>query len=367
MKITRVDLFQLDLPLEKPKKYPNKTYAAIDDTIIRITTDAGLVGWSESCPLPTGYQAEHALGVRASLEELCPGLIGQDPTQIDCIHDRLNAWMMGGQYAKSAIDIACWDLVGKAYDRPVYHLIGGRLQEKAKCYPEIEMGPVENVARRITQYREEGHTHFQLKAARGSFPEHDLDRIQAAGQCIRRGETLVVDANKGWKTHEALRILRKTEEVDYYIEQPCLTYEECLSIRPQVRQPMILDECQEDIKVLLRALADNLFEGIGCKISRVGGITGMRLIRDVCTAAGKILTTDDAWGSDLSAAATTHVAMSTHPRTFFATYISSYFGPLRYDPDAPHVIDGFIQANDKPGLGVDPDMSILGEPVRTFA
>ncbi len=366
MKISKIDIFQLDLPLEKPKKYPNKTYEAIDDTIIRIQTDDGLVGWSESCPLPTGYQAEHALGVRASLEEICPGLIGQDPTQIDSINERMNQWMMGGQYAKSALDIACWDLTGKAYNKPVYHLIGGRMQEKAKCYPEIEMGPVDVVPRRIEQYRQEGHTHFQLKAARGSEFELDLERITTAAECIRRGETLVVDANKGWKTHEALRILKKTEHVDYYIEQPCLTYEECLAIRPKVRQPMILDECMEDINVMLRALADNLFEGIGCKISRVGGISGMRLIRDVCKATGKVLTCDDSWGAQLSAAATTHMAMSTHPKTFFATYISSYFGVLCYDTEAPAVVDGFIWANDKPGLGVNPDMAILGEPIRTF-
>ena len=140
MKINRIDIFQLDLPLQKTKKYPNKIYESIDDTIIRIGTDTGLTGWAESCPLPTGYQAEHALGVRASLEEICPGLIGQDPTQIDCIHERMNAWMMGGKYTKSAIDIACWDVTGKAYGKPVYHLIGGRMLEKAKCYPEIEMG-----------------------------------------------------------------------------------------------------------------------------------------------------------------------------------------------------------------------------------
>jgi L-alanine-DL-glutamate epimerase-like enolase superfamily enzyme len=183
---------------------------------------------------------------------------------------------------------------------------------------------------------------------------------------MRKGETLVVDVNKSWTTHETLRILKKTEDVDFYIEQPCRTYEECLAIRPKVRQPMILDECMEDIGVLLRALTDNLFEGIGCKVSRVGGITGMRLIRDVCKASGKILTCDDSWGSQLPAAATTHIAMSTHPKTFFATYISSYFSHLCYDKKAPAVVNGFIWANDKPGLGVDPDISLLGEPVRTF-
>lgn len=367
MKISRIDVFQLDIPLEKSKRYPNKTYEALDDTIVRLETDAGLVGWGEVCPIASTYQPEHALGVRAAIEEMAPGLIGEDPTQTDRINAVMNKWLMGGEYAKSAIDIACWDITGKAYGKPIYHLIGGRMQERAKAYPEIEMGPIETVETRIAQYRGEGFTHFQLKAGRSSNLENDIARIRKAGEVVRPGETLVVDANKAWKTHEALRILRATEDVDYYIEQPCLTYEECLAIRRQVRQPMILDECMTDIKVLLRALADNCFEGIGCKITRVGGITGIRLIRDVCTAAGKIMTVDDAWGADLSAAAQAHVAVSTPPTTFAATYVSTYFSQLRYDLDAPMVENGYLNANEKSGLGVDPDMEVLGEPMRTFS
>ena len=367
MRIARIDVFQLDIPLVKPKRYPNKTYESLDDSIVRLETDTGLVGWGEVCPIASTYQPEHALGVRAALEELAPGLIGEDPTQTDRVNARMNKWLMGGDYAKSAIDIACWDITGKAYGKPLYHLIGGRMQDKARAYPEVEMGEPNVVETRIAQYRSEGFTHFQVKAGRGSNLDLDVARIRKASECVRPGETLVVDANKAWKTHEALRILRATEDVDYYIEQPCLTYEECLAIRRQVRQPMILDECMTDIKLLLRALADNCFEGIGCKITRVGGITGMRVIRDVCTAAGKIMTVDDAWGADLSAAAQAHMSVSTPASTFFATYVSTYFSNLRYDEDAPMVIDGFLNTNEKPGLGVDPDMSVIGEPLSTYS
>ena len=212
MKISQIDVFQLDIPLEKPKRYPNRTYASLDDTIVRLVTDSGLVGWGEVCPIASTYQPEHALGVRAAIEEMAPGLIGEDPTQTDRINATMSRWLMGGEYAKSAIDIACWDIVGKAYDRPVYHLIGGRMQAKARAYPEIEMGPPEVVERRIAQYREEGFRHFQVKAGRGSEFDLDIARIRKAGECVRPGETLVVDANKAWKTHEALRILRLTED-----------------------------------------------------------------------------------------------------------------------------------------------------------
>jgi len=337
---------------------------------VTVTTDEGITGYGWN----GGTAAERPLTLfPLYVDYFRPLLIGRDPTDTRGIAVDLGEKLIKilgpaglNTQVLAAINIACWDITGKAYHRPLYHLIGGRMQERARAYPEIEMGPPEIVDRRISQYREEGFRHFQVKAGRGSNFDLDIARMRKAGECIRPGETLVVDANKAWKTHEALRILRMTEDIDFYIEQPCLTYAECLAIRRQVRQPMILDECMTDIKVLLQGLADNCFEGIGCKITRVGGITGMRLIRDVCTAAGKFMTVDDAWGADLSAAAQAHLAVSTPETTFAATYVSSYFSNMRYDEEAPMVVDGFLDTNDKSGLGVEPDMTILGEPLRTY-
>jgi len=177
---------------------------------------------------------------------------------------------------------------------------------------------------------------------------------------------MVVDANKEWDTHTAIRICKATESLDFYIEQPCLSYEECLSVRRQIRQPMILDECMTDIQAVLRALKDDAFEGIGCKITRVGGITGTSLIRDVCAAAGKVLTIDDMWGADLSAAAQTHLAVASTSRTCLASYISTDFSQLRYDRNAPAMSDGFITPNTKPGLGVEPSLKVLGNPIAEY-
>jgi len=370
MKIRTIDLFQLDIPLKSPMIYPHKTYDSLDDTIVRITSDDGLVGWGEVCPLSSTYQAEHGAGVRAALAEMAPALIGEDPTQIGRVNETLNKLMLGQEYAKSAIDIACWDLTGKAYNRPVYHLIGGRMQSKARCYPAIGIAGdnvLETVSSEMARYRAEGHTYFQLKVGRNSSMDLDIARIRAAGANLQKGETLVADVNKAWKVHEAVRILRATEDIDFYIEQPCQTYEECLEVRHRTRQPLILDESMTDIKVLLRGLADNCFDGIGCKITRVGGISAMKLIREVCQAAGKVMTVDDAWGADLSAAVQAHLSVATPSDTFLATYISTYFSDMRYDTNAPYPVDGFIAPSELPGLGVEPDMEILGEPVMTFA
>lgn len=365
MKIIRIDLYQVDIPIKEPKTFANGVYASFDDTIVRIETDTGLAGWGEVCPIATTYQPEHAAGVRAAIAEMAPGLLGKDPSHIGVINQTMNDWLMGSLNAKSAIDIACWDIAAKAVGKPLFELLGGPLQAKAKGYAAVELGALEQVIPDMEMYRAKGYRHFQIKSK-----TNDLDmaiaRLRHADQNRQPGEILVADANKAWQPHEALRVLRMTEDIDFYVEQPCLTYEECLSIRRQTRQPMILDECMTSPAMVLRGLSDNAFEGIGCKITRVGGITGTKLIRDMLALNGKTMTIDDMWGADLSAAAQTHLAVSTSPKTCLASYISTDFSELRYDLEAPSFANGYIAPNGKAGLGVEPDMSILGDPVQTF-
>lgn len=364
MKITSLEIYQVEIPINEPKVFSNKTYASFDNTVVCLRTDTRHVGWGEVCPIATTYQPEHALGVRAALEEMAPGLIGLDPTQIGVINAAMENWLMGGLNAKSAIDIACWDLVGKEQGKPLFQIIGGALQQRARGYCAVELNETPQIAKDIAAYRTRGYRHFQIKNKTNDI-NLAIERIRTAAALMHPGEIMVVDANKAWKTHEAIRICRATDDLDFYIEQPCVTYEECLSVRRQVRQPMILDECMTDIKVMLRALADDAFEGIGCKITRVGGITGTRLIRDICIAAGKVLTIDDMWGADLSAAAQAHLAVTSPACTCIASYISTDFSQLRYDVNAPAFSNGFIVPNAKPGLGVEPDQEILGDPIAS--
>ena len=367
MKIARIDIFDLSIPLLAPMIYPHRTYHALDDSVVRIETDTGLVGWSEVCPLSSTYQPETAAGVRADMETLMPVLIGEDPTQVGHINALMEKNLMGANYAKSTIDIACWDITAKAYNKPLYHLLGGRLQPRAATYVTIgNTVEVEDIPAAIEAAREDGYNQFMIKVGWNSNFEKDIARIKTAGACMTTSDVMIADVNKEWSTSDALRILRATEDIDYFVEQPCMTYEECLSIRRQVRQPMVLDESITDVKMLLRGIADNAFEGIGCKLTRVGGITAMGQIRDICKAAGKFMSVDDAWGSDLSVAAQAHLAISTHPSVFRASYVSTYFSDMRYDLEAQYVVDGYLNTTEKPGLGVEPDMAILGEPIRTW-
>ncbi len=124
MKITRIVVYQVDLPL-KEASYNwsgGKSVSTFDSTVVRVETDAGVTGYGESCPLGPVYLPSYAAGVRSGLEELAPHLIGADPTQLQLLNQLMDAHLKGHPYVKSAVDVACWDILGKVTGQPVCQL-----------------------------------------------------------------------------------------------------------------------------------------------------------------------------------------------------------------------------------------------------
>src|SRR5258707_11918464 len=144
------------------------------------------------------------------------------------------------------------------------------------------------MADKVTGYRAEGYTRFQLKV--GGDPDTDVDRIRAVRAMLSAGDRLVADANTGWTQHEAMRVVRAVRDVDVYIEQPCLTYEECLSVRRHTDHPFVLDETVDSIDMLLRAKTDLAMDVVNLKISKLGGLIRTRQVRDLCVSIAIALT-----------------------------------------------------------------------------
>ena len=164
-------------------------------------------------------------------------------------------------------------------------------------YRAISQEAPEKMAAKIAGYRDEGYTKFQLKV--GGDPDDDIERIHAAREVLDKGEVLVADANTGWLMHEAARVVDAVADLDVYIEQPCKTYEESLSIRERTARPFVLDENIDGVHMLLRAFGDRAMDVINLKISKVGGLTKARQIRDLCAALGIAMTIEDSWGGDI--------------------------------------------------------------------
>jgi L-alanine-DL-glutamate epimerase-like enolase superfamily enzyme len=221
------------------------------------------------------------------------------------------------------------------------------------------------MAAKVASYRAEGYSRFQLKV--GGDPDNDIARIFAVAAKLQPGDRLVADANTGWTQHEAVRIAKAVRDVDVYIEQPCLTYEECLAVRRQTPHPFVLDENIDDLGVLLRAKSDLAMDVVNLKISKLGGLTKIRQARDLCVSMGIAMTLEDSWGGDIATAAIAHLAHSTPEAFRFTSTDFNSYVTVSTATGAPQRVNGFMQASTAPGLGIQPRMDVLGEPVVSVA
>ncbi len=363
MKIQRIRAYRVELPLHEGsyKWSGGKSVSVFDSTVVEVETDSGLVGYGEVCPLGPFYLPAYANGVRAGLAELGPHLIGEDPLQLGKLNRRMDAALKGHPYVKSGIDMACWDLLGKATGQPVCTLLGGRYGDDFPLYRAISQESPEAMAGRVAGYRAEGYRRFQLKV--GGDPAVDVARIRAVAERLQPGDRLIADANTGWLMHDALRVVRAVRDVDVYIEQPCLSYEECLTVRRHTDHPFVLDEVIDSIDVLLRGHADRAMDVVNLKISKLGGLTKTRQARDLCVSIGVAMTLEDSWGGDIITAAIAHLAHSTPPEFLFtATDFNSYVTVSIAD-GAPRRVEGRMAASTAPGLGVVPRRDVLGAAV----
>ncbi|QJX00220.1 cis-3-hydroxy-L-proline dehydratase [Frigoriglobus tundricola] len=362
MRITRIAAWQVDLPLHEGsyKWSGGKSVTVFDSTVVAVETDEGITGYGEVCPLGPAYLPAYAAGVRAGLKELAPKLLGEDPTQLGKLNRVMDAALKGHPYVKSAVDVACWDVLGKKSGLPVCVLLGGRYGEDFHLYRAISQEAPDAMAANVAGYREQGYRRFQLKV--GGDPDTDIQRIKAVAAVLKPGDRLVADANTGWLQHEAVRVVRAVRDVDVYIEQPCLTYEECRAIRRATDHPFVLDEVIDGLDVLVRAHADGAMDAVNLKISKLGGLTRTKQLRDLCVSLGIGMTLEDSWGGDVVTAAIAHLAHSTPTEFLFSSTDFNSYVTRSIADGAPHRKNGRLAAPLTPGLGIVPRLAEFGQP-----
>ena len=328
---------------------------------MRVETDEGITGHGEVCPLGPVYLPAYAEGARAGIQVLAPALLGQDPTQLVKLNRHMDATLKGHPYVKSAIDMACWDILGQATGQPVCNLLGGRYGDDFLLYRAISQEAPESMAGKVAGYRAEGYRKFQLKV--GGDPETDIERIRAVSAELQRGDVLIADANTGWLMHQAARVVRAVKDIDVYIEQPCETFEECYSIRKMTDHPFVLDESIDGLPILLRANSLQAMDVVNIKISKFGGLTKARQARDLCVSLGIAMTIEDSWGGDIITAAISHLAHSTPTELLFSSTDFNSYVTISIANDAPQRNNGRLAASTAPGLGITPKMDVLGQAV----
>lgn len=372
MRISEIEVFQVDLPYTGGvyRLSGGRTYTVFDATIVRIASDTGLEGWGESTPFGANYIAAHAHGVRAGIAEIAPALIGLDPRYVERVNAAMDATLNGHRHAKAAIDVACWDLFGKAVDMPVCDLLGGGTGVRMPVIDSIHAGEPADMRRRVAASRENGFTGHSIKVgatqAEGG-PALDAARINAALADAASGEYFIVDCNGALSVEHCLRMLNLLPAgLDFVLEAPCATWREHLSLRRRSGVPMILDELADSDAAVLRAIAEDAAEGIGLKVTKCGGLTGARRQRDMCLAAGLTMSVQDTAGSEIAFAAIAHLGQSV-PASMLRCILDlrPLYTPVTAAIDAP-LIDGGVLAPDAPGLGLGVDRDVLGEPLSRY-
>jgi cis-L-3-hydroxyproline dehydratase len=362
MKITAIKYWEVELPLLEGRHHwsGGNFVEVFDSTVVAVETDEGITGYAECCPLGSAYLPAYAAGVRAGIDELAPKLIGMDPTALGPLNRQMDAVLRGHPYAKAPIDIACWDILGKVAGLPVYALLGGAEQEAIQLYRAISQEDAGVMAKKIAGYRAEGYTKFQLKV--GGDADDDIRRIHACRDILEPADILVCDANTGWTKADAVRVTNAVAGRDVYIEQPCMSYEESVSVRRRTTLPFILDENIDGLAMLQRGLAEDAFDVINLKISKVGGLTKARQMRDLCVANRIPMTIEDTWGGDIVTATIAHLARSTPEAFCFSATDFNSYGTVDIAEGAPKRVHGRMTAPDVPGLGITPLFDRLGTP-----
>jgi cis-L-3-hydroxyproline dehydratase len=366
MRIAQVDVFGHELT------YVHGTFelsggraAAVESsTLVRITTDDGLEGWGEACPLAGTYLPSFAGGVRAALAVLAPALLGADPRNLAEINARMDAALLGQPAAKSPLDVACWDILGRATATSLATLLGGRVSDRLPLYLAVPLDTPDATRARVAEAWAQGIRRFQLKV--GGDPRADVASVRAALEVTGDDGVVVADANGGWSLQDALIAARLLEALPVYLEQPCRTLAECVHVRRATSLPLILDEVVTDAASLVAA-RDAGAGTVNLKLGKVGGLTRARLLRDLAQSLGVSLTIEDTWGGDVATAAVSHLAASTLPTALFSVSFLNDAVAEHVAGHQPRSHGGCGSAPDGPGLGIEVDAAALGAPLTSTA
>lgn len=367
MRIRRITAWEKRLPLEEPYRLSGGRlrFDALDSTIVSVETDDGAQGWGESCPWGNTYLPAFGGGVRAALGLLAPALIGQDPGDIGRLNRELDAALPGHPYAKSPLDVALWDLLGKRAGMPLHQLLGGAHGTGIEANSSIPTGAPAEMVESIRRERARGCRTHSAKVG-GTDPALDLARIREIEAALEPGESVTYDVNRAWTPSLAIAVMGEAPAHRWF-EQPCETLDQCAHVRRHARQPIVLDECLHTFQDHLDAWRANACEGVKVKPNRLGGLTKARQARDLGVAVGWRMHIEDVGGTVLADTAAMHLALSTPEENRLASWLCH-----------PHLADdcasrdrgarnrqGTITLDDAPGIGVEPDRDWLGEPAAT--
>lgn len=367
MKITRISVYQVDLPLEHPYWLSGGRlkFECLDATFVKIETDAGITGWGEGTPWGHTYVPAHGPGIRAGIETMASFVLGLDPRRVLDVERAMDLALPGHLYAKSPIDMACWDIAGKAAGLPIADLMGGGSRTPRPIASSVGAKTVEETREVIQRYRDRGYVAHSVKI--GGDVERDVARVRDVESIRVPGEIVLYDVNRGWTRQQALRVMQATEDLKVMFEQPGETLDDIAAIRPLHSAPVSVDESLVTLQDAARIARDGLAEIFGIKLNRVGGLTKAARMRDVALAHGIDMFVMATGGSVLADTEALHLAATIPDINCHAVWACQDMLTVDIaDGRGPRNKAGHLHLPEEPGLGVEPNEDQLGHPVAVY-
>jgi L-alanine-DL-glutamate epimerase-like enolase superfamily enzyme len=365
MRISRVTGYAIHLPYVEGayRMAGDRISTGMDAVVVRIEAEDGTVGLGESGTVGVTFDAQNFPGQVAGVAALSPTLLGADATNPNAARRRLDAAMTGHPYVKSPIDIAIWDLAARLAGQPLWKMLGGDGPEPTALYRPVQGATPAAVQETTTHRLGQGYRRLQVKV--GDDPIIDAQRVLAARDTAGSDIVIFADANCGFTLSAARRFVRELgrDGAGVFLEQPCATLVECAQLRSSWDGPMVIDESIVSLAALLEAHRLGVADGVTVKLTRVGGITPARLIRDVAVSLGISVTVEDASGCNLADATFAHVNASTPAALrVHSVDFNSWVTVCHVDGPSARVGDVLQPPADAPGLGLTLRDEVVGDP-----
>ena len=282
VRITGVEAIPFALPYRRPPKFASGEVTAADNVLVRVHTDAGLVGQAEAQPRPYTYGETQTSIVEAVGGPLSEALTGVDPLRIELVAERC-AGIAGNYVARGAVDLAVWDLIGQVLNAPCHMLLGGFADDVAAAHMVSLGDPAEMAAEAVEVHERLGVTSFKVKV--GRTPDVDVAAVRAVRAALPDAD-LYVDANRGWSYDDAVRAGAELAELGVRaIEEPISVEDRAgrLRLAEHWTVPLAGDESCISLAHVDRALEEGAVRLVSIKTARTG-FTESRRILDLCLA-----------------------------------------------------------------------------------
>lgn len=355
MKIVKAEIYVVEFPLKEPFIISYATYPHMAAVIVKLETDTGLAGYGEAVPDEhvTGEQVNGTYEILKNM--LVPAVIGQNPFDIEKIHFLMNSEIARNPAAKAAIDIACYDLMGKASGQPVYNLIGGRAHDNLQYPKVLSIETPEIMAKKAKLAMEQGFSSLKLKVG-GADSAMDIKRIYAVREAVGPDMPIRIDVNQGWKTAgHAIQVINQLDGAGLtWIEQPIRMGDirGLADVRSKTATPIMADETVQTMEDVLEIIRLDAADYINIKLMKSGGIFPAVQMAKAAEGAGIIAQIGSMVESSVGSAAGYHAVMS---RRNIQT--AELTGPLLFSEEIGDLDFQlpYVMLSDKPGLGIEVD------------